>query len=715
MLYRCGLALTSLRRSCHVNFVQRYQSWNTPTCDTVISSSDRSFSLLMLWIMPAVVISMITTVTATTRTSTRCSNSDRHAIHHFCMCQGTDNTNARVQNNNNVAKSSSTLDADRTSSSKQIDILKNLSSSMQASLNSDIIRRKLNELLLQSEPQSPMDPHDTNQRVSSTNDKDFQYILQFFFKFIMMSNDEDQMNNTNHDATATSTLQDSISELVSTFLETIVQRRQEQQKSIPNSFNDSNVDDVEDTTSIHDVWNFINMYQDDIQEIVLKYMSVINYKRITPIALLYFSEYQNMSHSSDTIQIRDNTTKNGGTNRNVENWQMMDLFNFNAVTNVNAEIDATLLHVIKNDALYLAQLSYADTIDEIRTGLQKYNSTLYQYELLHCHLKSAPGQPAHFVAIRTKKDTAEIETGDDDDHDPNLFLDVILVIRGTKSVADAITDVLCDTQPYRNGMAHSYILDSGRYIANKYRSVFLDLLRTSSIEATKKSRINVTIYGHSLGAGTGAIAAMEINAMNDPRIHATMIGYGCPAILSPSLIAETHSYITTIIHDSDIVPRLSGVTLTNLFYDIIEFNWLPYAQRDIQSILSELQMRQPVLFSNDVINTINKTIAPVIESIFDDTYMEQGSIPRRTVDLFPPGKCIHIHHTIDESNNATTSSSYVPNWFYSTIDVNRHMIDGKFVYKTSIRNAHICTISYIFCCPCVSRPFTTQRIYTIIT
>ena len=136
-------------------------------------------------------------------------------------------------------------------------------------------------------------------------------------------------------------------------------------------------------------------------------------------------------------------------------------------------------------------------------------------------------------------------------------------------MADAITDLLCDAQDYQGGKAHSFILGSGRFIADKHRDFMLELLHSSG-----KSKVELTILGHSLGAGAASIAAMELNALNDPRISAKAVGFGCPALLSKGL-AEKSDFITTVINDADVVPRLSGVAFANLVLNVLEFDWLP--------------------------------------------------------------------------------------------------------------------------------------------
>jgi Lipase (class 3) len=495
----------------------------------------------------------------------------------------------------------------------------------------------------------------------------FQEILLQLFNLVAIAKQKvgSAMEDLQKDHSLSASNDDGISEVVTKFLEAVASQRSllAQLPSIPSTIaGRSSTDEVpaltysstEDTTSLQDIVQFLDTYHDDIHAIVSTYMSEIDYKRITPTAILYYSEFRNSREERSILKSRI---------RWLEDWRMADIFKWKSLMSN----DVPELQILENDALVLSKLAYADTIEEIRSGLNNFQSSCYEYELLDCDLKSSPGQPAHFSAVRRNKSPLN-RSSDDTERD------VVLVIRGTKSIADAITDVLCDSKPYRNGFAHSHILDSGRYIADKYRPILLNLFPAAS-------KVNVHIYGHSLGAGSGAIAAMELNTavkvnLGEPTIRATMIGYGCPAILSANLVDATQDYITTVVNDSDLVPRLSGITVTNVLYDIIEFNWLPYAQRDIQYVLSEMQKQQPLLFTNDMIDSIYKKIEPIIASVFHDTYLKHGSIPRRKVELYPPGRCIHLYRPNPDDKGI--SRAHVPNSFYSTIEVNNRMIYGTY-------------------------------------
>jgi hypothetical protein len=58
-----------------------------------------------------------------------------------------------------------------------------------------------------------------------------------------------------------------------------------------------------------------------------------------------------------------------------------------------------------NKALLLSELSYTDSVEEVRAGLEKLhqdeqNVNKPQWELLYCDTESRPNEPSHFLAIQ---------------------------------------------------------------------------------------------------------------------------------------------------------------------------------------------------------------------------------------------------------------------------------------------------------------------------
>jgi hypothetical protein len=401
---------------------------------------------------------------------------------------------------------------------------------------------------------------------------------------------------------------------------------------------------VEETTSLKDLLNMIGQYKSKITEVAAKYGNEIDLRKLSPNAIGYYLEMQDEMKNPSWRRRRHRFCPG---------------------------IQIETCHEL-NDALDIALLAYADTADEIRDALDKFRTP---YELAYCNVQSSPGQPAHFVAVkRDQSSNSKVFGGVLKKKVTSNSLKVLIGVRGTKTPADAITDLICDTVDYRGGKAHSMILESGRYIATKH----LDLLEQLREKANKKT-VKITLIGHSLGAGAASIAGMELRALSEAKttpnnnkiLVKQVIGFGCPALVSKEL-AEQATYITSVINNDDVVPRMSGAVMANLLLDMMEFNWLDYARRDIETAVSEIKQRAPFLMSDGLAKKILDTVHPMLERHLASTRL-QNRPARIELEVFPPGNCIHFY-----DDGRGMAAAFVPNDFFTEIDVSRRMVDGKF-------------------------------------
>ena len=303
-----------------------------------------------------------------------------------------------------------------------------------------------------------------------------------------------------------------------------------------------------------------------------------------------------------------------------------------------------------NAKLGLAKLSYTKTMEEIRNRLENE----FNCEMMYCSMNSQPLKPSHFVAV--KKDQSQWSSS----------LECLLVVRGTDDMNDVITDLIASSEDYRGGKAHSGMLESGRFLANKHKLLFQKLLELSG-----KRRIKLELIGHSLGAGAASIAAIELNDLS--YIDVEVYGFGSPALLSKDLSETTKPFITTIVADNDVVPRLSAATLVNAILDVGQYDWLPNARRDISEALEQVQGFLPALISDES----KSTIASTIEELLTKTVTIPPKTEKRMEQvLYPAGKCIHFYR-----DGFGISGSEVPCTFFSEIDLSRRLIDDHLYYS----------------------------------
>ena len=314
---------------------------------------------------------------------------------------------------------------------------------------------------------------------------------------------------------------------------------------------------------------------------------------------------------------------------------------------INSKVDDV---VELNTYFHYADLAYNDNKDEIKSDLAKPIHGGEPYDLIHSNLKSEPHNPAIFVAV--KNGTVDKKNG----------CEILLSIRGTAGIEDVITDVLCESVEYRGGRAHKGILESGRNIAKQFEEVMDEFIKELDIQGTVK----VLIVGHSLGGGAACLAGLELE--DSEKFDIRVVGFGTPGCLSKDL-GENAKYITTVVSDSDAIPRTSGESVVNVVLDVMEHDWVGNAQLDADLMLKDFQSKNGWIMSESSRGKALERINDLLESKIKPTIREKSK-KRLDPILFPPGACIHLWR-----NGSGISGSIVPGTFFDEIDVSRTMLE----------------------------------------
>eukprot|EP00957_Ditylum_brightwellii_P021003 1583371-Ditylum_brightwellii.AAC.1 len=88
---------------------------------------------------------------------------------------------------------------------------------------------------------------------------------------------------------------------------------------------------------------------------------------------------------------------------------------------------------------------------------------------------------------------------------------------------------------------------------------------------------------------------MEFKNQNNKRYDVSVTGFGCPALVSKELSVEMQDFVTTVIVDSDVIPRMSAATIANVVLDVMEYDWVDMGRRDVQQALEEISSSSGVI------------------------------------------------------------------------------------------------------------------------
>ena len=178
-------------------------------------------------------------------------------------------------------------------------------------------------------------------------------------------------------------------------------------------------------------------------------------------------------------------------------------------------------------------------------------------------------QPAYFVS----RDDA---TGD-----------VHLVVRGTASLTDALTDMDCDAEPlFADGpttvfRAHRGMAAAARWIVAETSEVVAMAMETASAKHKKEPRL--TVLGHSLGAGTAALAA----AILKRDIPATRcVAFATPPCLELDAAESCAPFLTSVVLHDDVVSRASLANVQDLRARLQAIDWRASFAKDTPRLQS---------------------------------------------------------------------------------------------------------------------------------
>lgn len=203
------------------------------------------------------------------------------------------------------------------------------------------------------------------------------------------------------------------------------------------------------------------------------------------------------------------------------------------------------------------------------------------WQVVHANTVPQPDRPAYMLAIHPQKREA------------------VLAVRGTSSLADVLTDLTVrpenlETNPFRTRGVTSGIVHGGmQRAANWLVRENADLIKMY----TEDKGYALTVTGHSLGAGTAVLAAMQLRQSESmanvimsvvgPWTRVRCYAFATPAVVSLGLADSSwaRSFIHSVVHDDDVVPRTSTHSMAALHNTVARHDWRPHAKRELMRAL----------------------------------------------------------------------------------------------------------------------------------
>ncbi|CAN4101246.1 unnamed protein product [Withania somnifera] len=158
---------------------------------------------------------------------------------------------------------------------------------------------------------------------------------------------------------------------------------------------------------------------------------------------------------------------------------------------------------------------------------------------------------------------------------------VILGIRGTHTVYDLITDIVSSS--HEEITLEGYSTHFGTAEAARWFLIHEMGTIRNCLEKHKGFRLR--LVGHSLGGATASLLAIMLRNMSARELGfspdiVSAVGYATPPCVSRELAESCSEYVTTVVMQDDIIPRLSIASLGRLRNEILQTNWVSVLQKE---------------------------------------------------------------------------------------------------------------------------------------
>lgn len=213
------------------------------------------------------------------------------------------------------------------------------------------------------------------------------------------------------------------------------------------------------------------------------------------------------------------------------------------------------------DLIYYTELANGAYKDN--AGVLARKSMLRESNVVKFVKKSSILRPGYFIGIDVRKKL------------------VILGIRGTHTIYDLITDFVSSSDGEVSFEGYSTHFGTGE-AAHWFLKHEIGTLRKY---LKKYEGFRLRLVGHSLGGATASLLAIMIRKKSPKELGfspdiVSAIGFATPPCVSKELAERCSEYVTTVVMQDDIIPRLSTTSLARLRNEVVQTDWITVLEKE---------------------------------------------------------------------------------------------------------------------------------------
>ncbi|KAA0042064.1 Alpha/beta-Hydrolases superfamily protein [Cucumis melo var. makuwa] len=272
----------------------------------------------------------------------------------------------------------------------------------------------------------------------------------------------------------------------------------------------------------------------------------------------------------------------------IQDWSLSDLtiglcliYLRQASTNPLEDLKGVQIssNAIVEDLIYFVEL--AEGSYKNSTSMLAKTTMLRECNILKFVKNSSVMRPGYYIGVDTRKKL------------------VIFGIRGTHTVYDLITDIITTSDrdvTFEGYSTHFGTSESAQWFLQNEIGMIRRCLE-------KYQGFRLRLVGHSLGGAIASLLAVMLRKKSKKELGfspdiVSAIGFGTPPCVSRKLAESCADYVTTVVMQDDVIPRLSVASLTRLRIEILQTDWMSLiGKEDWKSIIGLVTNAKQVVTS----------------------------------------------------------------------------------------------------------------------